>query len=220
MDKEKEIEDEKLATLNIKGMNCASCARTIENKLDSLDGTYQVNLNLATEKASVKYDPEKLKIRDLEKAVRDVGYEIEKSLEEKDELNIEGMTCTSCAQTVEKSLKDLEGVKDATVNFASEKAFLSYDASEVDKSDFKQAVKNSGYDVGERRGADEIEDSESKLKDSERKVEKAKKKMYWTWLFVAPIIAWMIPEMTMGIKWPSPLVFYFVIILYNTTSLQ
>ncbi len=38
-------------------------------------------------------------------------------------LNIKGMHCASCAQTIEKALKDHSGVKEANVNFASEKVF-------------------------------------------------------------------------------------------------
>ena len=63
------------------------------------------------------------------------------------ELDIEGMTCTACARTVEKSLNKVEGVT-AYVDFASEKAHLQF-ADAVDLETLKNAVEVAGYKVGE-----------------------------------------------------------------------
>ena len=50
----------KKADIKISGMGCASCAIKIEKSLDNLEGVQEAQVNLATEKATVKYDPEKL----------------------------------------------------------------------------------------------------------------------------------------------------------------
>jgi Cu+-exporting ATPase len=63
-------------------------------------------------------------------------------------LPIVGMTCASCAQTVQKSLSELEGVNKATVNFATSRATVSYDPRGAKVGDFISAIRKSGYEVG------------------------------------------------------------------------
>lgn len=60
-------------------------------------------------------------------------------------LNIEGMTCASCVQTVEKATKKLPGVQESNVNLATEKLNISYDESLVSLQDIQEAVDKSGY---------------------------------------------------------------------------
>lgn len=62
--------------VSIKGMHCASCAMTIENTLKKVSGVKSVNVNYATEKATVEYDESVSTPNDLEKAVKDSGYEV------------------------------------------------------------------------------------------------------------------------------------------------
>ena len=65
----------------------------------------------------------------------------------KSTLSVSGMHCASCAQTIEKALSKTEGVKKASVNFASEKATVEFDENEVDENKLKQVVVKSGYKV-------------------------------------------------------------------------
>jgi len=58
---------------------------------------------------------------------------------------IEGMTCASCVLRVEKALKKVEGVADAAVNLASEKARIEFDSSRVTLEQLQKAVADSGY---------------------------------------------------------------------------
>jgi Cu+-exporting ATPase len=60
------------------------------------------------------------------------------------ELPIEGMTCSSCAGRVEKSLNELDGVE-ATVNFATERASVSFDPGRVAAEQLVEAVASTGY---------------------------------------------------------------------------
>lgn len=63
--------------LQIVGMHCAACAVTVEKALSSLEGVESAVVNLATEKARVRYDPGAASILDLRQAVKEVGYEVE-----------------------------------------------------------------------------------------------------------------------------------------------
>ncbi|MCF7819940.1 MAG: cation-translocating P-type ATPase [Candidatus Pacebacteria bacterium] len=62
-------------------------------------------------------------------------------------LKIAGMHCSSCAFNIEKSLSQLDGVKDVSVNYASEKASLKYNPEKIDLDKLKQSVKKVGYQV-------------------------------------------------------------------------
>jgi len=64
---------------------------------------------------------------------------------------VSGMTCTTCAATVEKALGKTAGVEQATVNFASERASLKYDPSKVNLAGIKDVISQSGYGVATRK---------------------------------------------------------------------
>ncbi|MFL0266671.1 heavy metal translocating P-type ATPase [Candidatus Clostridium radicumherbarum] len=66
-------------TLNIEGMTCAACAKTIERVTKKLDGVIESNVNFATEKLSISYEPSKVRMSDIKKAIEKAGY---KALEE------------------------------------------------------------------------------------------------------------------------------------------
>ena len=60
-------------------------------------------------------------------------------------IHVTGMTCATCAATVEKALADTAGVKNASVNFASEKVAVDYDPATADLSKLKSAIEEAGY---------------------------------------------------------------------------
>ncbi|AFG37128.1 heavy metal translocating P-type ATPase [Spirochaeta africana] len=64
-------------------------------------------------------------------------------------LNVNGMTCASCAAGVESTLKHAAGVKDAAVNFAMERVTISFDPATVRLSELKQMVQKTGYELAE-----------------------------------------------------------------------
>jgi Cu+-exporting ATPase len=64
---------------------------------------------------------------------------------------ITGMTCTTCALTVEKGLAETPGVEKAAVNFASEKASIEYDPGKTNLTKLAQAVFELGYSVATRK---------------------------------------------------------------------
>jgi len=66
-------------------------------------------------------------------------------------IHVTGMTCTTCAATVEKALAETKGVEQASVNFASEKASIDYDPEKVDFSEIKEAISGSGYGIATQK---------------------------------------------------------------------
>ncbi|MFL2076467.1 heavy metal translocating P-type ATPase [Marinilactibacillus psychrotolerans] len=149
-------------TLNIEGMTCASCAQTVEKATRNLKGMQEANVNLATEKLNISYDESLLSVEEIQSAVAQVGYKALTGREHKS-FNIEGMTCASCAQTVEKATGTLNGVISSSVNLATEKMTVDYDPAILTVSDITQAVADSGY------AAHEDIDSMNTVEDSKMK---------------------------------------------------
>ena len=61
-------------SLPITGMTCASCVRRVEKSLAKLDGVIEAGVNLATERATVRYDPATVNPENLKAAVEKAGY--------------------------------------------------------------------------------------------------------------------------------------------------
>ena len=128
-------------TLPIEGMTCASCVGRVEKALKKVEGVENAEVNLATEKAMIS-SSQPLDLIAVTKAVERTGYKVLAS--QPIELSIEGMTCASCVGRVEKALKKVEGVQQANVNLATERAWVQGNA-QVQSSDLIQAVKKAGY---------------------------------------------------------------------------
>ena len=79
---------------------------------------------------------------------------------------IEGMSCASCAQTIEKAVNQLSGVQQAIVNLATEKLVVSYDDHQVTSAEIIKAVTDAGYQATEEvaAGATADQDREKKQK--------------------------------------------------------
>ena len=135
-------EEKRKAELKISGMHCASCALNIERALRGRDDVYDARVNLAAGTAVVEYDPAKASLADLERTVSEAGYEVVRS---EVTVRIGGMVCASCAQVIEISLADLDGVYEARVNLAAETAQIVYNPALVTASDIRAAIEDAGY---------------------------------------------------------------------------
>ncbi len=62
-------------------------------------------------------------------------------------LDIEGMSCSGCCNSVENTLSNLEGVTQAEVDLDNGSASVSYDPDKVTIDDFRNAVDEAGYEV-------------------------------------------------------------------------
>jgi Cu+-exporting ATPase len=132
-------------TFNIEGMTCASCVRTIEKSVENVDGASNISVNLTTEKMSVEFDNDLT--NNVLKAVSDAGYKA--SLKEDFKhvnIKIAGMTCSTCVNTIEKSLSSTKGVNSVSVNYATETASVSYDPALMNLDKIHNVIKNAGYE--------------------------------------------------------------------------
>ncbi|MEK6680952.1 MAG: heavy metal translocating P-type ATPase, partial [Nitrospirota bacterium] len=162
-----EVAGAKKIDLPIKGMSCASCAAKIEKGLSTVTGVDRATVNFATEKATIAFDPSKAKTEDFVKTIKGLGYDtgIEKVI-----LPIQGMTCASCVEKVERALNSTAGVIRASVNFATEKAIVEYIPGQATIAELKRSVEGAGYKVLEVAEGEDILEKE----------EREKKRLYLT----------------------------------------
>ncbi|CZR10482.1 heavy metal translocating P-type ATPase [Trichococcus collinsii] len=153
---------------SIDGMTCASCAQTVEKAAQKLSGVKTANVNLATEKMNIQFDSSALTEADIQKAVADAGYTAISNTVKKT-FNIEGMTCASCAQTIEKATQKLRGVNLSSVNLATEKLVVEYDPGMVNLTDIIKAVMDSGYEAHEEVATADTVDQDKEKKQKEIK---------------------------------------------------
>jgi P-type Cu+ transporter len=130
--------------LPITGMTCTTCAATVAKGLAETPGVTDSNVNFASEKAAVEYDPEKVDLTKLKNTVTELGYGI---ATRKSTFPVIGMTCASCVARVESALSEVPGVISAVVNLASEKATVEY-LETTSAGDLRRAVKDAGYELG------------------------------------------------------------------------
>src|SRR3990172_1861029 len=131
-------------TLPVTGMTCANCVSTIERNLRRLDGVEEASVSLASERASVVYDPSKLDPTRLVERVRRAGYDV--ALGDVD-LSIQGLADDNDARRLEQSLRANPGVVEAQVNYAAERARLRYLPTLLTPADVRKAVEEQGFEA-------------------------------------------------------------------------
>ncbi|MBI2851723.1 MAG: copper-translocating P-type ATPase [Chloroflexi bacterium] len=148
-------------TLQISGMTCASCVAHNEEALGGLPGVEKVVVNLATGKATVEYDPKRVTLTDMRKAVADIGYEV---VLDNAQLHITGMTCASCVANIEKAVGDLPGIGKIVVSLGTETATLEYASGITSMAEIKKAIQDIGYGVSEKVAGQEALDREQEAR--------------------------------------------------------
>lgn len=132
-------------SIAIEGMTCASCVGRVEKAIAKVPGVVKASVNLATERADIAFSgaPNVSAVVD---AVRNAGYSVD---EKTIELDIDGMTCASCVGRVEKALKAVSGVSDASVNLPTERATVRVAGNAVSAARLAEAISQAGYKANE-----------------------------------------------------------------------
>ena len=185
--------------LPVTGMTCASCAATIEKGLSKLPGVSRVNVNLASEKASIEYDPSKVDTKALMDTISDVGYGV---AVEKTTFSVGGMTCASCVASIEKALVKVPGVISANVNLASEKATVQYLRDKASMTDFRRAVEGAGYSIRAEVSAEGIaEPEDAVMAAARREIRTLRNKMLFAGTIGLFMLLIAISEFSGGWSW-------------------
>jgi len=182
-----------LTTFNlpISGMTCTSCAGRVERALAKVADVASVSINLASEQARVEAPADSLE--QLVNAVSAAGYAVPS---ERLELNLEGMTCASCAGRIERALAQQPGVLSVSVNLASERAQLQV-LRGTDQQALLQAVSRAGY------RASVIDDASQAQPTAERHLQRERWALLLAIALTLPLVIPMLAE-PFGLHWMLP----------------
>jgi Cu+-exporting ATPase len=156
------VAETKQYSLPILGMTCANCVSTVERNIKKVPGVHSAQVNLSTERAAVDFDPKQANLPAMLERIRRAGYEVASG---QADLDIEDLSDSNEAQRIEKALLALDGVLEANVNLASERARVRYVPTIVSQADLRRAVLAAGFNVAEQ-GA-EGEDAEAAARKAE-----------------------------------------------------
>jgi Cu+-exporting ATPase len=195
--------------LPITGMTCASCARTVERTLKKTEGVENANVNFATERASVAFDPAQVDVNTMIERIDKAGYGVAQATME---LPITGMTCASCVRNVERALKKPSGVLSVNVNLATEKATVTYLPGTARRSDLVKAVEAAGYGVLDVSGANKGEEIDAERAARQAEIDRQQRRFVVGVIFTVPLfilsmardfaMTSMSPEWLLWSGWP------------------
>ncbi len=128
-------------TLPVEGMTCASCTGRVERVLRRVPGVAAVAVNLATGRATLDLtadnDPTALAA-----AVEEAGFAVPEATSE---FAVEGMTCASCTGRIERVLKAVPGVREASANLATGRVSVHHPDGLVPRDALDAAIREAGY---------------------------------------------------------------------------
>jgi Cu+-exporting ATPase len=156
--------------LPITGMTCAACAQRIERRLARSHGVSAANVNFATARATVEYDPRQTGARQLVEAVEDIGYGTSgASVAEfvvDDSARAGGTT-----HVLENHLKKTPGVVGATFNLATMRVRVEFLQTATDARALRKRIEQLGYRASDVSGGDEKTgvDREEEARRAERR---------------------------------------------------
>src|SRR5690606_15204187 len=120
------------------------------------------NVNLSSERATVEFDPRKIGLGDMIARVHRAGYGVATG---EAELAIKRLADDNDARRLEKALTALEGVLEAQVNYATEKARVQYVPTIITQAELRRAIAGAGFEALELGG--EVEDAEARARERE-----------------------------------------------------
>ena len=192
-------------TFNIYGMHCAGCSNSVQKVLENVPGVKSADVQLTTEKAVIEFDNGDVPVEDLSKAVESAGFKLKVPNTSKITFTIDGMHCAGCVSSVEKAIRQVEGVHQVSVNLTTEQAVVELDEKVVSTDEIEKRVEEAGYFI-KKKNADQSNQLEEKRERDKKKLEDARKKMIRSWIVTAPLMIWMFVDMVLGIHLTSHLV--------------
>jgi len=165
------------------GMTCANCVAAVERSAKKIDGVEDAVVNFASEKLLLTYDPTTADPQDVIDRIHRAGYEVPTSTIE---MPLIGMTCTNCAGNIERALGKVDGVLEARVNYATEKATVKHIVGVTNRAELAAAVRRAGYDVVEVEGDEDLFDAEAEARAGE--IRHQEKRLLVGIVFTTPLL--------------------------------
>jgi Cu+-exporting ATPase len=122
--------------------------------------------------------------------------------QEKIMISIGGMDCKACAASIESALKSFKGVISANVNFASERASVTFDPAKTDLAKIEKVVEATGFKVIRGKPGEQAEEAERK--ERERAIKDLKERFIASLILSVPLLYYMLAEV-FGLPMPDAL---------------
>ncbi|KAG1942436.1 copper-transporting ATPase [Pimephales promelas] len=134
------VVEETEVKIQVQGMTCQSCVRSIEERIGSLQGVVGVQVSLSDKEASLRFNPAKVTPEDLRKHIEDMGFDasllvlpsqLQPSTTDWSDvtLGVEGMHCGSCVKNITDTLTGMLGVNAVFVSLEKGSVDLRFDPS-------------------------------------------------------------------------------------------
>jgi len=134
----------KKTAIKIGGMHCAGCITAIQNYMSDIEGIKKCEVNLAAEKAVLEFDSSLIDLEKIENALNAIGYS---AVYEKFSVKITGITDSSDSEKLEKNLQEVEGVKEASVNYGNNQVVIKYNSVLLSISDLRRIISKLGFQI-------------------------------------------------------------------------
>ena len=136
----------------IEGLDCPDCALKMEQALAKIPGVTWVSLNFATSKIWFEYESEVVNRKQILATISRAGYRFREPeiaavapAASASSFQIKGLDCPDCAAKLQKRITQLEGVHEASLNYASATLLVRHDMEKTGRSDILAAVEEAGY---------------------------------------------------------------------------
>jgi Cu+-exporting ATPase len=156
------MEKTQQVVLPITGMTCANCVATIERNLKKEKGVNHVAVNLASERATVIFDPTLTRWEDLVARVERAGYGVATA---DVQWPIEGLSDDNDARRMERTLAQLVGVREVHVLYPARQVIIRYIPTLISQQEIRHIIRQAGFDVVETTG--EFQDAEAEARRRE-----------------------------------------------------
>ena len=123
--------------VKITGMHCANCAKNLQTALSKRDGIVEAAVDITSESADIKWNPEKVTLAEIAETVTDTGFSVF-IIEKK--MHIGGMHCAGCAKRAKSALEGINGVIFADINITDNTGFIKVIPSYSDLEDEERYI--------------------------------------------------------------------------------
>nr|BAH24014.1 heavy metal transporting P-type ATPase [Ascidia sydneiensis samea] len=141
---------EERVLLSVFGMTCESCVNTIEKQISQQNGIISIKVSLKNEEAEVTFDPNLVTIEGIIESIDDMGFDVKRK-ENLDEkmivINIEGMTCNACVNSIETKVAKLEGVENIKVSLENKQGLVNFNPSLTEGKFIVDEIEEMGFDA-------------------------------------------------------------------------
>nr|CAI5868018.1 unnamed protein product [Callosobruchus analis] len=140
--------------VKINGMTCQSCVRSIEENIVKQPGIYSIKVNLEGKYGMVQYDPKTVSPEQICDYIEDMGFEASLPMLSNDQqavnkcvIDIKGMTCNSCVQSIEGMISTKEGVKSIKVDLKKAEGYVEFLPNEVTPEQLAEQIEDMGFEA-------------------------------------------------------------------------